>query len=143
MSVPFICLELIGYFMGKILLLFYGDCFNKIIELVEACSTINSGSMADDWCSGTMDRLQSWLQCENMVVGYYVRFIISSSSRFILLASWFVKFLDIDCSVQLQLLYVFAKPFPWKYLMLNKSSKTNQLLHYSVIIWTLVLYDML
>jgi hypothetical protein len=108
-----------------------------IIELVEACSTINSSSMADDWCYGTMDRLQSWLQCENMVVGCYVRFIISSSLLLILLASWFVKFLDIDYSVQLKLLCVFAKPFPWKYLMLNESSKTDQLVHYSVIIWTI------
>jgi len=97
-----------------------------------------------------VDFLKTWLPGENITVdivsflGYFMRtwllgvsFIISSSLLLILLASWFVEFLNIDYSIQLKLLCVFAKPFPWKYLMLNKSSKTYQLVHYNVIIWTI------
>jgi hypothetical protein len=54
-----ICFILIAsaFYLPWIDRLFYGqdfvadlwiDCFNKIIELVEDCSTINSDSMADD-----------------------------------------------------------------------------------------------
>jgi hypothetical protein len=60
-----------------------------------------------------VDFLKTWLPGENITVdivsflGYFMRtwllgvsFIISSSLLLILLASCFVEFLDIDCSIQ-------------------------------------------
>jgi hypothetical protein len=92
-----------------------------------------------------VDFLKTWLPGENITVdivsflGYFMRtwllgvsFIISSSLLLILLASWFVEFLNIDYSIQLKLLCVFAKPkFSMEIFDFHVWFAIN---HYSVII---------
>jgi len=79
--------------------------------------------------------VKTWFSDENItldivsLLGYFVKtwlssvsFIISSSFLLIFLASWFVEFLDIDCSVQLKLLCVFAKPFPCMICLIHQKA---------------------